>query len=86
MEAKNKLPKVTDAPPATSSNKRIKYQSGTELTGSTFPVHGEALLKDEDPQAKSKILPNIEGKTPETIKQDAEKGTHKHKLCFDVNY
>ena len=63
IDVKKKTLKTNDVTqPTTSSSKRIKHQTSSDLANSTYPVHGEALLKDESKNTST--LPSITASSP----------------------
>ena len=52
-DIKKKIAKANDGSPPTASSKRVTQQSVTEVKDSTYPVHGEALLKGEGNKPKA---------------------------------
>ena len=72
MEAKNKSLKPNDMiQPTTSFTKRMKPQTaGSNLADSSYPVHGEALLKND---SKLSALPSITAVGP--LKPETDEGT-----------
>ena len=72
-EMKKKNLKTNDpAQPQTTSNKWLKHHPGTDMTNSHYPVHGEALLKD-DPKKTKTTLPSLTTPNPKK-EEDKENG------------